>query len=89
MDLMRCTVQLFLGTDTVIAQAVEVAIDEFDRLENSAGRFAFPNLPKAAGAERFNEAIAANGFGIQLFFEGHSNFSYDRGQRAFRHKGRS
>ena len=59
----------------VVVQAVEVAVDELDGLEDAAGGFALPDFAEAAGAERFDQPIAANGFRIWFLFEGHGIFS--------------
>src|SRR5437867_3478943 len=40
--------EFFLGANAVIAQPVEIAIDELDGLEDAAGGFAFPDLPKTS-----------------------------------------
>ena len=60
-----------VGASAIVSKAIEGAIDEFDGFEDAAGRFTFPDLAKAAGAQPFNEAVAANRFGIRAFFNRH------------------
>ena len=38
-----------------------MAVDEFDGLEETAGRFTFPDLAKAAAAQRLQQPITGNG----------------------------
>jgi len=40
--------KFFLGAEAVIVQAVEVAIDEFDGLEDAAGGLTLPNFAKSS-----------------------------------------
>ncbi len=69
--------QLFLGPNAVVVQAVEVAINELDRLENAARRLALPDFAKTPRTQRFDQAITSYGFGIWLLFEGHGIISVD------------
>ena len=64
-------VQLVLGPLAVAAQAIEVAVNELDGLEDAAGGFAFPNFAEAAGAQEFEETVAGDRLSIGFFFENH------------------
>src|SRR5262245_29351737 len=43
-------------------EAVDIAVDQLDRFEDAAGRFALPHLAEPAAAERLQQAIARNRF---------------------------
>ncbi len=58
---------LFLfGAGAVHVEGVEVAEDELDGFEESAGGLALPDLAEAAAAERFDQAVAGDRFRIWL-----------------------
>ena len=58
--------ELLLGADGIDVVGIQVAVDEFDRLQDAAGRDALPDLAEAARAERFDEAVAGQRFGVRL-----------------------
>src|SRR5262249_45219075 len=55
----------------VHVQRVEVAVDELDRLEQAAGRFALPGLAEAAAAQGFDQAVAGDRLRVWLPNETH------------------
>src|SRR5207248_3741131 len=46
------------GARTLVVRGVEVAVDEFDRLEQAARRFRLPDFAEAAAAQALDEPIA-------------------------------
>ena len=58
--------QLQLGVDAFGVEAVGLVADEFDRLEEAAGRLALPDFAEAALAERFEQPVAGQGFRLRL-----------------------
>ena len=66
--------QLLLGAGAVDVEGVEVAVDELDGLEDAAGGLALPDLAEAAGAERLDQAVAGDRFGVGLPDPTHSWF---------------
>src|SRR5262249_55484800 len=59
--------QLFLGGAGAVGfEAVKIAVNEFDGLEDAAGGFAFPDLTKSAAAKRFQKLIPRKGFRFGL-----------------------
>src|SRR5262245_29283736 len=63
--------QLFLGTEALVFEAVQVAIDELDRLEDAAWGLALPDFAEASLAQRLEQPIAANRFEVGSFRHRH------------------
>src|SRR5262249_11370637 len=57
--------QLLLG-GTSFAESVEAAVDEFDRLGDTAGSGAFPDFAETARAEWFDEPVTGDRFSARL-----------------------
>ena len=71
-SLTRCSaLQFLLGADAFDVQGIEVAVDELDGLEQAAGCLALPDFAEAAAAQRLDQAVAGNRFGIDLSKNAH------------------
>ena len=58
--------QLLLGAGgAAVVEVVGVAADELDGLEKAAGGLAFPDLAEAAAAQRLDEPVAGDRFGVR------------------------
>src|SRR5262249_12000704 len=55
-----------VGARTFIVKRLEAAIDELDRLEQSAWGFALPDFPEAPAAQWLDQAVTGNRFRIRL-----------------------
>src|SRR6516162_388133 len=69
-DALQCRVFL-IGANALIVNGVAVAVDELDRLDPPAGRFALPDLSEATAAQGFNEAISGNRLRVRLAYPSH------------------
>src|SRR5262249_12656434 len=56
--------QLIGGGTGAVVQGTAVAVDELDRLDQSARGLTLPDLAEAALAQRRDQAIARNGFSV-------------------------
>ena len=65
--------QLVVGGTVLDAEAV--ALDEFDRLEQTARRFALPDLAEAAFAQGFEEPVAGDRFRVWFLGQQHDRIS--------------
>ena len=66
--------ELVLGPTADAAQAVDVAVDELDGLEDAARGFAFPNFAEPACTQLLEQAVAGDRLSIGFFFENHGEF---------------
>src|SRR5258708_7920184 len=53
--------QLVLGRGSLVPHAAQIAVDEFNSLEQTAGRFALPHFTVTTLADELDETIAGNG----------------------------
>src|SRR6185437_11964218 len=67
--------QFLFGAMTVIAGSAEIAENELDRFEQTAGRFALPDIAEAAAADALNEPVSGNRFGLIFDPDRHESIS--------------
>ncbi len=71
--------QFLLDAGATRIDDVGGAADEFDRFGESAGGFALPDFAETAFSQRFEEAIAGNGFGLGASYLGNRRVPVPRG----------
>src|SRR5262249_16482860 len=72
LDTRQCLEFLF-GAGALDVQRVQVAVNEFDGLEQAAGRFTLPYLAEATAAQRLDEPITRQGLGIRFANKTHES----------------
>src|SRR5207249_1563756 len=77
-DTIEC-LPFLLGVDSVHVERFEIAVDELDGLEETAGGLALPDLAEAAAAERFQEPVAGDRLCIRFAHNSH-RYTLPRGQ---------